>query len=535
MFDLSHRIPEESARNIYNNKDLLNSLDENEQRVVFQSIYFYDKELFAHDVTERWVKDQVTGEEFGTPEFHKEIWGAGQDKQDVLCIVARDHAKTTAESKINTLHELIYKTEKSILIISAKGLGEKIVGDIKKELETNQKIRWLYGSLIPQDARKESKSEKWRQRYLQLLNGTELMSISKGEPIRGFRPTKIKVDDPQNKKDVKNPQIAEEFYTWFFTEVYGTLDDSASVIILATIISANCFANKLKKEADERDFKVIEYAAILNFDETKITLGERNGKPWYYFGEGVGTPLWPQKWPLSALERRYNKIKKKAFLQEYQNIPFIENGTPVFEPTYTYEILTPIDHVDGFDIYVPIEKWVFGFFGIDLAKGASTGDFQAVIIRDEHYNLLAQCNLHISQSKLAARVDKMVIRFQDCFIVVENNYGLAFLQSAEEYEWFDKLYMQKKMDTVTKKESDVIGFNTNGKTKTLIIDNLDKKFESENYQVSAEEKEQIDYYYNDDRGGMNAISPHHDDLVIADALSVVGVKQGLPGPILIVM
>lgn len=536
MFDLSNLIPEETARAIYDDKGLFNALEENEQRVALQSLYFYDIELFAHEVTDRWVKDQASGEEIGSSSAHRELWSADQKKEDTLVIFARDQAKTTAESKIKTLHELIYKIEKSILLICAKGLGEKIVGDIKKELETNQKIRWLYGALVPIDNRKESKSEKWRQRYLQLLNGTELQSLSKGEPIRGSRPTRIKVDDPQSKKDVKNPLMANEFFTWFWTEVYPMLDDGGSVIVLGTLISTNCFANKLKKESSERDFKVIEYPAILNFDETKIRLGENNGKPWYYFDAGIGISLWPEKWSIGALERRYNKIGHKAFMQEYQNIPFIEIGTPVFKTTHVYDIVYPVtEAIEEWTIYVPVSEWKYGFIGLDFAKGSSRGDFQAGIIRDEKHRLLAQLNVHCSQEKVAIKVNKIIGYFEDVFIVPENNYGLAFLLAAQSYEWSDKIYQQMKMDEIVQRETAVLGFNTNRKTKPVIIEQLDSKYEKGNCQVTEELKEQIDYYYNDDRGGMNAISPYHDDLIIADALCEQGIRHGLSGPQLIVL
>jgi len=40
------------------------------------------------------------------------------------------------------------------------------------------------------------------------------------------------VDDPQENKDVQNPQITDKFNNWFFTSVYNTLDDSGRCIVL---------------------------------------------------------------------------------------------------------------------------------------------------------------------------------------------------------------------------------------------------------------------------------------------------------------
>lgn len=539
MIDVKDLIPEIEAREVYNNIEFMDELNDDEQRLVLQSMYYYDKELFAHDICARWVRDQATGEEIATPQHHREIWKEDEQKRDMLVIIARDHAKSTAECKIETLHELIYKTEKAILILSEKVLGEKIIGDIKKELETNDTIRWLYGSLIPTDDKRNSKSEKWRQRYLQLLNGCEVQSLSKGEPFRGNRPTRIKVDDPQSKKDVKNPLIAEEFWIWFWTEVYPMLDDGGSVIVLGTIISNNCFVNKLKSTAEEKDFKVIEYPAILNFDPKKVRAGKRNDKPWYYFDEGIGTPLWPEKWPIEALERRYNKIGHKAFLQEYQNIPFVTNGQPVFDPEYVFKVVDPVE-IDGdlkyFTVLTEplpdgsIKKLYRAIIGIDLASGVIGGDYSTITARTPEGRLLCQFRGYITQDRLCEIVDKIVDRLVDCLIIPENNMALAFLAATKSYKWYRKIFRQKTMDKVTNKESEILGFNTNAKTKPLIINRLDQKFRAGDYEVSAEELEEIQHYYHDERGGMNAIAPYHDDLIISDALVAEGSKRGFNAP-----
>ena len=541
MIEITDLLPEIEAREVYENIEFMDELTDDELRLVLQSIYYYDKELFAHDICSRWVRDQATGVEIATPQHHREIWKEDEQKRDMVVIIARDHAKSTAECKIETLHELIYRTEKAILIVSEKVLGEKIIGDIKKELETNDEIRWLYGALVPSDDKRNNKSEKWRQRYLQLLNGCEVQSMSKGEPFRGSRPTRIKVDDPQSKKDVKNPAIADEFWVWFWTEVYNMLDDGGSVVVLGTIISANCFVNKLRQTADEKDFKVIEYPAMLNFDPKKIRLGTKNGKPWYFFDEGVGTPLWPEKWPIEALERRYNKIGHKPFMQEYQNIPFVTNGQPVFDPEYTFTIMQPLKEDNGLIYYRELvttgnpgetKKLYRGILGIDLASGVVGGDYSTITARTQDGKLLCQYRGHITQDRLCDVVDEIVSQLIDCVVIPENNMALAFLAAAKNYSWHRKIYRQKTMDKITMKQSEVLGFNTNAKTKPLIINRLDQLMRSGNYEVSELELEEIQHYYHDERGGMNAIAPYHDDLIISDALVAEAAHRGFSAPAL---
>ena len=482
-----------------------------------RSIYFYDTELFAHDICERWTKDKASGEHIVSAPFHREIWEQESKKEDSLYIIARDHAKTTAGVKIRTLKEMIYGIEKTILFIMTKNLGEEVVGDIRKELETNESIKYIYGTLVPTDSRKDFKSEKWRQRELNLTNKVTLKTITKGESVRGMRPTKIRVDDPEEKKDVKNPKMAEEFWHWFFTSVYPTLDDKGSVSVFGTVLSSNCFVNKLKQQAVEKSFKLIEYPAILNFNEQEFT----------------GTPLWPEKWSMSALHDRYKKIGAKAFLQEYMNIPFILNGSPVFNPDYKFKVVEPIK-IEGEVSYYAELTGKAGFIGLDLAIGGSDGDYSTITCRGIQGELLAQYRGHITQDRLANILNSIIIKLKEVKIVPENNMGLAFLMECKKYDWYRSIYRQKTFDKITNQASEVLGWHTNAKTKPLMINDLDVRFREE-FEVSQEELEEIQHYYYDERGGMNAMAPYHDDLVISDALSIQAIKSGISSPMLLII
>ena len=312
------RLSEKEALEKWENKEAFEALPIEEMRLVGLSLWWHRIDLFAKHVCKRWTTDRKSLEQIDTPEFHKELWELARTPQDLLAIIARGHGKTTALSKILVLWLLLFEVEPSILLLMSKGLGEKVVGDIRQELERNVTIRTFFGSLVPRRKGIE-KADKWRQRELTLTSGVELKTITKGEPIRGRRPTKIIIDDPEEYKDVKNPQIALEFYVWVFTSVYETLEDWGSMLVLGTILSHNCFANTLKQDAVEKDFKVVEYPAILGFDVKKsVTMGP-DGK--LVLNRKGLTPLWEEAWSLDALEKRLRKVKLAPFLQEYMNIP----------------------------------------------------------------------------------------------------------------------------------------------------------------------------------------------------------------------
>lgn len=517
--------------------------------LVKRSLYFYDEELFAQEVCHRWVTDKKTGRVYASPDFHKEIWKEENEVGDVLFVVPRNFAKTTADTKIKTLHSMLYQYEPSTLIISSEGLGEEVVGDIRFELETNYYIKLIWGNQVPHtDDKADFSSRKWRQKHLQLLNGTEVETISKGGSLRGKRPTKIKVDDPQEDKDVKNPQIALEYWDWVWSTVYNMLADGGSMSVLGTIISENCFANMLLQEAELRGFRVVKFPAILmdfanGEDPEKVPL-ER------YFEEGRS--LWPERWPMDALKKRWEKIGTRPFLQEFMHRPMIKNGSPVFSEDYNYKVLKPIqvkNEIRYFKKLTKLETYTEngeektkvvplydGSIGIDLGFGKINGDPHGVIMRNTAGELLAEYRGWCPQDVLCKVVDEMRSKLGYCVIVPENNSALAFLNAAREYPWHSDIYRKRRFDQITQLESEELGFHTGPSTKGLIINSLDQRFRGrDGWEVSEIERQEITKYYHDEKGGMNAIAPNHDDMIIADAMCVQGLETGVTGPLLVML
>lgn len=519
-------IPQDKALKWFNDREKWDTLELPYKIVVLRSLCFWDIGFFSQKITQKWTTGKKTGQRFGTPEFHREMWGYTLKEDDSVTIVPRGFAKTTAVSRIEALWLLLFEIEPSILLISSKGLGEEVIGDIKRELEENEFIRLIWGELVPADNRKDDKTRKWRQTELQLLTGVEMKTLTKGQSVRGRRPTLVIIDDPEENKDVKNPRIADEFFNWVFTALYNALDDGGKMIVLGTILSENCFVNRLKNEADSRNFAVIEYPAIIDFDYEEW----KNSKDWDKATKNARS-LWPEKWTLEKLRVKLQKVTEKPFFQEFMNVPFVVNSTPVFTNALC-EVVEPIRVEGNWNIYKEKEG-IDLFLGIDIANGSSGGDYSVVVVRDSQMELVAQFRGKVAQDVLAIEVDRFLEGTKDCFIVPENNIGLAFINAAKQYDWAMKMYKKKVYDSVTMKESDVIGWNTNAKTKILMITEYHKILR-EGLQVSPEINMEISKYYYDDKGGMNAIAPYHDDTVIADALCLQAVKSGVSAPMLAV-
>lgn len=137
------------------------------------------------------------------------------------------------------------------------------------------------------DDTKDKRLNKWRQKELEFLNGSYIETVTRGQPIRGARPREIIMDDPQDNKDVKNPNMAREFVEWAFTSLYNVLLPGGRMVALGTIVGNLCFVKHLR---DEKKWPTIEYQAC---------------------DENFENILWPQLWTKQALlERRDGKIVK---------------------------------------------------------------------------------------------------------------------------------------------------------------------------------------------------------------------------------
>jgi hypothetical protein len=197
-------------------------------------------------------------------------------------------------------------------------------------------------------------------------------------------------------------------------------------------------------------------------------------------------------------------------------------------------VVSPIQ-VDGdLKYFRPLAGQV-GFIGIDLASGQINKDYQFIVVRNKEFQLLAQVRTYCTQDRLAELTDKIVKQLADCVIIPENNMALAFFDACKKYNWTRKIYRQNTIDKVTNRTSEVWGVNTNSKTKGLLINNLDQLYRTGNAEVSAELKHEIEYYYYGESGKMEALSPNHDDGIMADSMCCIGIKKGTSAPTLFFM
>lgn len=395
-------------------EQIINSLTEEELKKYIISKSFYDIEFFSDfflsDIKRFWWK------KIKTPSFHKDIWKSLNWADNSNIIIARWHWKTTS-CMIWILHSLIYKTHQNILYIASTGLWEEMISKIRDNLSNNKLIKQIYWDLNPKNIKLwENKDKKWRQKELELSNSARVETISKGQSIRGKRPDKIIVDDPQENVDVETKSQVDKFNIWFFTSLYNTMLPWWTITVLWTIIWNLCLVKFLK---EEKKWKTIEYKAI-----------KENSRP-----------LWKELWPKQELDKRKRELWIANFNQEFMNIPLSKNDSIIKD-----EWIKTYNDINW-------EKYDYCVMAVDPAvtqKEKSDFTWICIIwIKEEKRYVIFSRWVKLSPIQLEEYIVELDKRFTPRFIIQEQNIELKLLQDLKR-KWLPIIWIRATKDKFTR-------------------------------------------------------------------------------------
>lgn len=218
-------------------------------------------------------------------------------------------------------------------------------------------------------------------------------------------------------------------------------------------------------------------------------------------------------------------------------IPNIKTWNPVFdsETLLNYPILEPIRQDIKYrelNIFEEPKRNKYYYLGCDTAAGWPKWDYSTIIVRDADLKLILAYQWRIPPDELAVLIDYIIetLGYTETQVCIENNnMGSAVILKAQDYEWHYNLYKEKSLDTITWKVKPKYWFNTNSKTKSLILNELERAVRKKEFDwFDSRELDDLLHYYYDDGKKMNALKGHHDDLVMAEALCLFMIWQGQP-------
>lgn len=253
-------------------------------------------------------------------------------KRDAL-IAPRKFGKTTIINLVLPLQELAYQRKRFVLLVGeSSGAAEGNLATITQELETNERLLEDFPHLAPA---RDPKGQlvKWTDRQLVLANHATLMAKGMGSRMRGVkyraaRPDLAIIDDPES------PETADTFLKrrrhkrWFGGTFLGLGTENWDIYVIGNLPHHDSLIAGLvnSKEWNGRMYRAIN---IPPRKEDRYPIGNTKTD---------GSPLWPEEWPLEALEayKRQPEVGSLGFAREMMNDPREEEDKPFNPLLFTY-------------------------------------------------------------------------------------------------------------------------------------------------------------------------------------------------------
>lgn len=297
-------------------------------------------------------------------EMHDDLFQAVDDYipgggKRVARIAPRKFGKTTIISLGLPLYMLAYYRKQFILMIGESSqVAEGNLATLVQEVESNERLLRDFPHLAPA---KDPKGQlvKWTDEQVVFVSGQTVMAKGMGSRMRGIkyrhkRPDLAIIDDPES------PETADTFLKrmrhrrWFGGTFLGLGDDRWDIYVIANLPHHDSLISHLVR-SEEWNGKLWRAINIPLREEERYPLGN---------SAHDGSALWPEKWPLEALEkyRRDPTVGALGFAREMMSDPRSEEEV--------------IFNVNNFTFFDTPEKYSMLAIAVDPAGGDKGADFR---------------------------------------------------------------------------------------------------------------------------------------------------------------
>ena len=237
-----------------------------------------------------------------SPDFHYDMAEAVEANQNLAVVAPRGSAKSTVITFLKCMHSICFKKKHFIVIVQntyAKAAGT--LETIKEEVRVNERFKYDFPLVLKKDAEGDSvfryPGPGWECRVL--CKGADQIGSIRGEKFGAFRPDLIILDDLEDDKSVKNPELRKELERLFFDVLkYAGDGKETQTICVGTILHDDCLISKLVDPDRYKQFKKMRFKARLD----------------------DGSSLWPEKWSVEDL-KVLEEQDPESFAKEMQGDP----------------------------------------------------------------------------------------------------------------------------------------------------------------------------------------------------------------------
>jgi len=357
------------------------------QRADILRPYKDDFGLFVNNFLNKWLTSDI-------PEFHVTLYDWVPKHKRLAIAAPRGFAKSTIISRFYPIWLALFGKAKDITLISAsETLAIGFLRDIKREIETNEKIKELFDDL---------RTDKWTENHIILKTGTQIRARGAGGQIRGFRPDVIICDDIETDESVESEEQRKKIKDWLFKACINTLLPDGQFIIIGTIIHPlSVLADLLVMDNGWKKHKFQAYRNAI---------------------QEPGNELWAKLWTHEKLQIRKAEIGSWAFSAEYLNNPVSNETAPVQEKHIRY--------------WTELPKQYSCVIAVDPAySDDETSDYKvaSVVAIDQQMNryLVSYIRTHEPIGAFQDSIINLFLRHKDCLT------GVGVPNSGTEKAFFD--------------------------------------------------------------------------------------------------
>lgn len=279
---------------------------------------------------------------------HQQEWSDIVTTHKRACFLAsRDHGKSFFFSLALPIWTAWKNPSRSTVICTASEPGVKrVIGELRKEIEENPRLEHL----LP-----KGKKQKWSETSIRLANGHTIYGLSAGSKVRGYHPILLICDDMLSETSVWSETERRRETDFFFYVLTPMPVPGAPLFVVGTPMHALDLYHDL---SNNTQYLYKRYAAI----------------------NDNGEALWPERYPLEALERKREEVQSNIrFAREYLCKPMSDaatlfplqlfKGDKVEQYGLALGAGRDVYHKAGMEIYM----------GVDLALSAEIGADYSVI------------------------------------------------------------------------------------------------------------------------------------------------------------
>lgn len=326
---------------------------------------------------------------------HHEDWDRLIVDNDRICVLApRDHSKTFFFDFAFPIWKAVNKPGGIGFIFSAtQPQAERILSDIKNELENNPKLQWL----VPK------RRELWSSTSVKLANGHRIYARGFGTKVRGAHPDWIVVDDGLNDETAYSETVRKKQVDYFFTAITNMCVPGGQIVVVGTPFHGEDLYGELERNP--------EYVF-------------RRYQAW---DEKTKTPLWPDRYNATRLEARKREIGGIRFAREFMCVP-VADDMSLF-PSYLFTG----QPTEQFSVKLGMPKayWdqigVQAYMGVDFAISSSVNADYTVVWTmgvDKHGNrwiMDIQRQQGLAYQKQLSLIVAVAQRYSPAMIFLESN------------------------------------------------------------------------------------------------------------------